>query len=68
MIPLRVRLGLEKKSGEVWLNNKKRGICKDCDMLKPLYYAFVLSSGKILVQTCEECFTKFNYFSVKKEG
>lgn len=67
MRPLKVRLGFEKKIGEVWLSNKKRGICTDCNLLKPLYYSFVLSSGKVLVQSCQDCFIKFDYFSSNRE-
>lgn len=68
MIPIKVKLGLEKKTGEVWFYNKKRGICTDCNLLKPLYYSYLLTSGKALVQTCEDCFIKFDYFMLNKEG
>ena len=66
MIALKVKLGLEKKIGEVWSHNKKRGQCTDCSFLKPIFYSYVLSSGKVLTQTCEECFIKYDYFSMMK--
>lgn len=64
MIALKIKI--EKKSGEIWHHNKKRGQCNDCNFLKPIFYSYILSSGKILTQTCEECFDKYDYFSIEK--
>jgi hypothetical protein len=52
-----------KKSGEVWINNQEMGMCLDCKMLKPIFYTFILPSGKILSKACQDCFDSNNYFN-----
>jgi hypothetical protein len=56
---------VKKRSGEVWINNQEMGMCLDCNMLKPIFYSFVLPSGKVLTRACSDCFTDNNYFNLQ---
>ncbi len=54
---------IRKSFGEVWINNQEIGICTDCNTTQPLFYSYVLPSGKVLTQTCQGCFSEHNYFN-----
>lgn len=67
ILTLKIKRFLEKKSGEIWINNQEMGVCLDCSLVKPIFYTYKLPSGKVLSQTCQDCFQKYNYFNESNE-
>ena len=67
ILTLKIRKFTEKKSGEIWVNNQETGVCLDCNLVKAIFYTYKLPSGKVLSQTCQDCFEKYNYFAQSSE-